>query len=329
MAPIVFRHVPTPAKPPKAAPAEAQAAYRTSLEASRLAVRASTEIHQLRAQLDHDPGGNARSLWMTFDGSYTNKHVLRHLPLHTVAIGRIRHDARLNFPPPPPQGRGRRASYGPCAPTPGQFYADLDQPSQHMQVTHAGITHRVRFKTLGPLLWRTAGAARPLRLVVIAPLAYRPRKNSKLLYRSPAYLICTDPNLDARQIVTTYLKRWDIEVNFRDEKTLVGVGQAQVRNIHSVEAAPALAVASYAMLLVAAHGAFGTTRDGLLPQPKWAARNARRPSTQHLLHQLRAEVWAHGLRTANFSDFAASQAAHTKPEKFKFPLVLAACYANG
>ena len=32
-------------------------------------------------------------------------------------------------------------------------------------------------------------------LIIIAPLAYRPRKGAKLLYRQPAYLICRDPSM--------------------------------------------------------------------------------------------------------------------------------------
>ena len=60
-------------------------------------------------------------------------------------------------------------------------------------------------------------------------------------------------------------------MNFRDEKTLLGVGQAQVRNQASVESAPALTVAAYGMLLVAGQRAFANSKEGLLPQPKWAA----------------------------------------------------------
>ena len=132
-------------------------------------------------------------------------------------------------------------------------------------------------------------------MIVIAPLAYRLRKGSRLLYRNPAFLICTDPALEPRQIIETYFQRWDIEVNFRDEKTLLGAGQAQVRNKVSVESAPALAVASYALLLVSGQLAFGQSSDGLLPQPKWAAASKRpRTSTQQLIHQLRAEVWGRG-----------------------------------
>jgi hypothetical protein len=56
-----------------------------------------------------------------------------------------------------------------------------------------------------------------VRVVVIAPVSYRLRQGSKLLYRPPAYLICTDPDLPLEPLVQEYLWRWDIEVNFRDE----------------------------------------------------------------------------------------------------------------
>src|SRR4029077_14687528 len=152
------------------------------------------------------------------------------------------------------------------------------------------------------VLWRTSGVNQILQLIVIAPLAYRLRKGSKLLYRHPGFLICTDPELDPRQIIEAYFQRWDIEVNFRDEKTLLGVGQAQVRADSSVESALALTVAAYSMLLVSAQLAFGNSTDGLLPQPKWAAASkGPRTSTQQLLHQIRAEVWSRGLGIDSFS----------------------------
>src|ERR1035437_3079417 len=147
-------------------------------------------------------------------------------------------------------------------------------------------------------MWRAAGVAQTLQLVVIAPLAYRLRKGSKLLYRDPAFLICTDAQLDPRLLIETYFQRWDIEVNFREEKTLLGVGQAQVRHPRSVETAPALTVASYA----------------LLPRPKWIhASPSARISTQQAIHPLRAEVWGRGLSLDNFSGFASTQHLAAKP----------------
>ena len=179
-------------------------------------------------------------------------------------------------------------------------------------------------------MWRAAGGDQLLQVVVIAPLAYRLRKGSKLIYKDPAYLICTDPNLDPREIIESYFQRWDAEVNFRDEKTLLGVGQAQVRSKSSVEAAPAFAVAAYSMMLVAGQRAFGNSNAGLIPQPKWAAASkGPRTSTQQLIHQTRAEVWARGLGIESMSDFASSLPADMKPEKFIFPIESAVFYANG
>ena len=119
-------------------------------------------------------------------------------------------------------------------------------------------------------------------------------------------------------------------MNFRDEKTLLGVGQAQVRNQTSVESAPALTVAAYSMLLVSAQQAFSNSQHGLLPQPKWSASSqAPRTSTQQMLHQLRAEVWGRGLGIDSFSGFASNLPTDTKPQKCTFSLASAVCYANG
>jgi hypothetical protein len=90
------------------------------------------------------------------------------------------------------------------------------------------------------LLWRTAGQDLRLRIVVIAPLAYcrRPtpgRPQGKILYRQPAFLLCTNPALPVQQIVQQYFWRWNIEVNFREEKPLLDAGQAQVRHRHSCQ----------------------------------------------------------------------------------------------
>jgi len=186
-----------------------------------------------------------------------------------------------------------------------------------------------RAKTLAPLRWRTAGADHLLRLVVIAPLAYRPRKGAHLLYRDPAYLICTDPGLSLEEIIQAYVWRWDIEVNFRDEKALLGVGEAQVRVNPSVERVPQLLVASYGMLLLAARRVFGA--DGtpdLLPPPRWRARSAPpRASTQNLISHLRAELWGEALGVKNFSGFTLEKLSDPSPEKDLPDLLSAVLYA--
>jgi hypothetical protein len=332
MAPIAFLHAPTPPKPKRDSSQADLAQYRLAVNSSRLSARGAQLMIDLRQSLDHDADGKQRILLLAFDGGYTNSTVLKQIPPRTVCVGRIRQDAKLYAPPDPVlrKARGRRLRYGEAMPTPEQLRTDDSQPWQTMSFLHSGTTHTLRYKQRSNLLWRAAGAGRLLQLIVIAPLAYRLRKGSKLLYRQPAFLICTDPTLGARSIIETYFQRWDIEVNFRDEKTLLGVGQAQVRNEVSVESAPALTVAAYGMLLVAGQRAFGNSSQALLPPPKWAAHSpGARTSTQQLLHQLRAEVWGRGLGMDHFSGFASALASVTKPEKCSFSLASALCYANG
>ncbi len=123
------------------------------------------------------------------------------------------------------------------------------------------------------------------------------------------------------------------QVNFREQKTLLGVGQAQVRDPASCQNVPALIIAAYAVLLLAAArcgGELGTSSG--LPLPKWRSRNRnQRVSTQRLLHRLRAETWGRtvGINTNHFSDFARGYRSRPKPQKFAPRLASALCYCNG
>jgi len=217
--------------------------------------------------MDEDEPERSRPLHVLVDNRFTNKTVLKNLPERTVLIGRLRKDAKLFHPPPcaqEPRGKGRKLQYWPPAPTPEQIRQDDSIPWQAAPVHAAGMVHNMRVKTVSPLRWRANGP-RDARLIVIAPLGYRLRKGSKLLYRQPACLIVTAPSVPLAQAVQEYVWSWGIEVNFRDQKQLVGVGQAQVRHPASVETVPALAVAACAFLLLAG------LRLGsacLLPRPK-------------------------------------------------------------
>jgi hypothetical protein len=201
---------------------------------------------------------------------------------------------------------------------------DESIPWETIAVHAAGADHQCRVKSLADVRWRPAGA-RPLRLIVIAPLAYRSRKGARLLYRDPAYLISNDPDLPLAHIVQWYFTRWDIEVNFREEKTLLGVGQAQVRNPASCQTVPALQVASYALLLLAA---LRTTGD-LLPPPKWQQHTkSERVSAQRLLQNLRFQVWGRGLGLSSFSAFSPPPPGAQNPQKLLHSLPSAIFYAQ-
>jgi hypothetical protein len=163
--------------------------------------------------------------------SYTNRTVLRQLPERTTLIGRIRKDAKLFQALPPAtasRSGGRPRRYGPVAPTPEQMLHDDAMPVVKIRCFAAGEVREIPVKVVRNLYWRKAGCDLCLQLVVIKPLGYRLRKGSRLLYRQPAFLICTDPNPDLQTLVQAYVDRWEIECNHRDEKSLIGVAQGQV-----------------------------------------------------------------------------------------------------
>jgi hypothetical protein len=332
--PLRFEHVPSLAKPKKSAGKEEWKAYRKAQKANNLSVHGVKVLRQMRDELDRQHGAQHRRFIVGVDGSYTNQTVLKGLPERTTLIGRIRKDAKLFHPPCPedqPVGRGAKRQYGRPIPTPEELRRDEEVPWQEVAAFAAGKIHRFRVKTIAPVQWKAAGAQCPLRLVVIAPVGYRLSKGSKLLYRQPAYLICTDLDLPLAQVLQYYLWRWGIEVNHRDEKQIIGVGQAQVRAPQSVDRQPAFAVASYAMLLLAAARAFGTdASQNDLPLPKWRANQPRtRLSTQDLIRQLRSEVWAYGItRLADYSEpFVTPGHAITKAPEFQLPPVSTLLYA--
>jgi hypothetical protein len=179
-----------------------------------------------------------------------------------------------------------------------------------------GKERSFEIKTVGPIRWRAAGE-QDLRLVVIRPVGYQKRQGARKSYTQPAYLICTDMNLPLEELIQEYIWRWDIEVNHRDEKTILGVGQAQVRNKHSVGTIPATAVAAYAMLQLAAIKAYGQGgKPTAIPEAKWRRAGKKvRPSTQDLLNELRRELWAQAIRPEQLSDFMHTAREHTKPLK--------------
>jgi hypothetical protein len=319
--PIDFLHAPTPPKLSAKATDEEKARHQQLTEECNLSTRAWQQFERMRPTL------GSRPVTLLSDARFTTKRFLAGLSANAdvTLIGRIRKDAKLFHLPVEQPARGRRRRYGDPCPTPDQIRQDDTIGWQQIPVHAAGADHRCRIKMMDNVLWRPAGAHRPLRLVVIAPLAYRPRKGARLLYRDPAYLICTDPNLSVQDIVQHYFWRWDIEVNFRDEKTLLGVGQAQLRNENSAQAVPAFQVATYAMLLLAATE---LSPEDLLPLPKWSSPTGERISTQRLIQHLRYEVWGRGLDADNFSGFSPHSTSTQNPEKFLPTLGSAVFYAQ-
>jgi len=316
LVPIDFEHAVLPPKPARAASQQELELY-AKLRAERNINKVGRDrLEHLRQQMDQS-GAAARALIVSVDGRFTNGTVLCSVPERTVLIGRLRKDAVVHYLPEQQPQRGRKRKYGTLAPTPEQLLKDESVPWQTVKAQACGQTHEFKVKRLNPVVTRIDKATRPVQVVVIKPLGYRLTKAGKLCYRQPAFLVCTDPHLAIEQLLQFFIWRWDIEVNFRDEKTILHVGQAQVRTEASNQNAPALAVAAYAMLLLASIKAYGASgAPDRLHQPKWYQRNTQqRATTNELINQLRIELWADCLNPKHFRDFTSTVPPNQNPEK--------------
>ena len=321
--PVRFELAPPAVKPTKNASEEGKKAYRQEQKKRALTVVGRNAIHSVRQSLDERSDTRGRQLIMGGDGSYTNANVLKQLPERTTYIGRIRKDAKLHWPlePAPSKSPGRPRRYGLVAPTPEEILKDESIPMVRVRCFAAGEEREMPVKVLGPMYWRKAGAGMSLQVVVIKPLGYRLRNGSKLLYRQPAFLICTDPNLDLQTLVQSYVYRWEIECNHRDEKSLLGVAQGQVRNPEAVRRLPQLQVAGYSMVLLAALLSSGFQRTAeFLPLAKWR-RKTIRPSLLDMLALLRDQIFARAVCNPpllSFGHFVDPTTIDTKPTKPPF-----------
>ncbi len=264
-----------------------------------LSAQGAELIQQIRSRLDAITGYAERILWTVVDASYCNRTVLSRLPARTILIGRTRKDIHLSAPPQPQSGRGRRRIYGQDLGTPDQMRKDDTLPWQRTSIFAAGRSHQLRYKSIGPVLWRRGAQRQPLLLIIVAPLAYH--AHGHRLYRDPAYLLVTDPQADPAKVLQAYFYRWEIEADQKEEKDLLGVGHAQVWSKQAVSHQPALHVASYAMLLLAAIQCFGQNSAARLSRlPHWRLRKPpTRLSAGHLIAILRSELDSLDAQTAS------------------------------
>lgn len=282
--PVRFQEAPPVKKPGKRATDQQLDLYRQLKKEKNLSTQALEVIRGLRTSLDQR-GGADRLLLMVGDGSFCNRTLFKAKLDRTTLIARCRKDARLCLP----AAAGGRRKYDPQIFTPEQVRKQADIAWQQGRVYLGGKRRVVRYKEVNGVLWKRGGGTRPLRLIVIGAVPYKLSKHSRTNYREPAYFLSTDLTTGVKLLVQACFDRWQIEVNHRDEKDILGVGQAQVRCEQSVPRHPALAVASYSLLMLAALKSFGPGRtQDYLAHPKWR-KESKRASLLDMVTLLRRE----------------------------------------
>lgn len=262
--------------------------YQEAKKKTNLSVQFVTLVKEVRQRLDQT-GHTDKALIAVADGSFCNRTVWSQdwSAQRVTVVARTRKDIVLCKRAP---GGGRRF-YGTTKFTPHQVRRRGSRaPWQTARIFHGGCYRGVRYKELSQVYWQGGARQQPLRLLVVEPVGYRTTKNGRKYYRQPAYLLTNDLRTAAPELLQAYFDRWGIEVNHRDEKEILGVGQAQVWNPDSVRKVPALLVAMYSWLLLAGWDCYGPKRtQHYEPLPKWR-RRAKRPSCLDLVTLLRRQL---------------------------------------
>jgi hypothetical protein len=255
--------------------------YETFKKHHNLPARALAALSGLRKVLD-DAGAFSKLMVIIGDGAFCNRRMFSFAVERTDLLVRCRKDLKLCR-----RSTSARRFYDENTFTPFDILKDESIPWQDARVFFGGKTRTVRFKEITDLLWQTGAKRRFLRLFVLQSTKYRVRKTGELQRREPGFLLTTLTARHTTSLLQLYFDRWQIEVNHREEKDTLHVGQAQLSNPLAVPRQPTLVVAAYSALLMASLIAYGPQRTNVYePLPRWRG-NANRPSCLDLVTLLR------------------------------------------
>lgn len=331
--PVALEHTPGTGKVCKKATLEEKLEHRQRSQTLAIGRCAGVMVSKLQEKIP-----SQRKLFVCADGGFANASFVSELPENVSVVLRIRKDSLFHLPPTQEelsQCRGRRLLYGKKLQTPEAMRQDDLLPWTTLCAYAVGKFHDFQVKVQRSLQWRTAKTAhKTYTLIIVKPLSYRLSKHHRTLYRKEAYILTDDNSSPLQDILQYYLWRWGIEVNFRDQKTLLGMGEARLRTPASCQSVPATIVAAYSALLISSLRLLARGHPiHPLPPAKWQHSYIRKndlslPSTCRLLGILRYQCWSASLSDNDpFSHFVKPSSLKSKPQKASALLAKLASFA--
>lgn len=284
--PIHFEEVSAAKKPRKGRKdyEEKMKEYRELSQIHNLPCRTVGALGRIRKVLDL-AGAAKKIVVIVGDGAFCNKRIFSHTQQRLELLLRCRKDLRLSF-----RSTSNQRFYDKKTFTPFEVLQDSAIAWNQTRIFFGGKKRRLRFKEVPFIYWQSGAKRRPLRLFVIEGVQYRVRKTGRSRRRDPGFLLTTLIQGKTKELLQLYFDRWQIEVNHREEKDTLHVGQAQLHNYVAVPKQPALVVAAYSALLLASLKAYGPYRtDVYVPLPRWR-KKATRPSCLDLVNLLRKQT---------------------------------------
>lgn len=199
-----------------------------------------------------------------------------------TVLTRLRLDAALYEPPPPYSGRGRPRKKGKRLPTLAKLLKDeqtiwqpltipwYNQPKRNIEI-HTGTAFWFHFGLPGV----------HIRYVLIRDVAGK---------FDPQALLSTDLTLPAQQILTFFLRRWQMEPTFRHTREHLGVEtQRQWSDKAIARTTPAL-LGLFSLVTLLANTLF-LRQEPLVRQAAWYTKSL--PTFSDALALVRARLWAY------------------------------------
>ena len=169
-----------------------------------------------------------RKLVLVGDGAYSTKNLLGDLDPRVTYVGVMRADAAIYNPNVPKQStskRGRKPQKGPRLPNPKQVVKKADGNRsgrgpwtwQTIKATAYGVTRKLQVLSF-QAVWPEVHGVVPILVVLVRdPLGKFDDK----------YLFTTDVDADVSWVVSTFSRRWSIEVAFKSSKQVMKIQAPQ------------------------------------------------------------------------------------------------------
>lgn len=234
-----------------------------------------------------------RKLVFIGDGAYSAKKLLGDLNPRVTYVGVMRSDAAIYDPAPPKQPKSRRgpkAKKGPRLPNPKEIVKQADRNRsgrgpcawKTVEATAYGVTRQLQVISFQALWSKVLGLVPILVLLVRDPEG---RFKDKFLFT-------TDLNADLSWVISTFAKRWSIEVAFKSSKQVMQIQAPQHWCRESIEK-----LSPWVWMMQSVISLWYITDGRKLPQARAARRRFGQWDTEwslaHMLRILRKAIIEH------------------------------------
>jgi hypothetical protein len=242
-----------------------------------------------------------RKLVLVGDGAYSANNLLGDLDQRVTYVGVMRADAALYDPIVPKQSkskRGPKPKKGPRLPNPEEAVKKADHNRrgqtpwtwQTVKATAYGVTRKLQVLSF-QALWPEVRALVPILVVLVRdPLGKFDDK----------YLFTTDVDAELSWVISTFSRRWSIEVVFKASKQVMKIQAPQHWCQQSIEK-----LSPWVWLMQSTISLWYFTEGYKLPQAQAARRRFGEWDTEwslaHMLRILRAAILANTIKAKSAS----------------------------